>query len=105
MITIDTDVKIEEIHVYSLEDGMKAMFSLRDANNPTTELYLMFYKKQVDYIMKKFHAADLAKIKEKLRIEFLQREKVAIRELRVEIDELRLENSILADQLETEGTE
>ena len=105
MITIDIDVKIEEIHVYPLEDGMKATFELRDADNPSTELFLTLYKKQVDYIMREFHAVDLQKIKEKLRLEFLQREQVAIRGLREELDELRMENSILVDQLETEGEE
>ena len=36
MITIDIDVKIEKIHVYPLEEGMTALFELRDADNPST---------------------------------------------------------------------
>ena len=55
--------------------------------------------------MKKFNEVDLQKVKERLRLEFLQREQVAIRGLREELDELRMENSILVDQLETEEEE
>jgi len=105
MITIDTDVKIEKIHVYPLPDGMKATFELRDASNPSTEFFLTFYKKQVDYIMKRFYEVDLRKVKEKLRLEFLKREQIAIKGLREELDELRMEYSILVDQLETEREE
>lgn len=102
MILIDIDVKIEKINVAPLVNGMSAVFELRDANNLETQLSLTFYKKQVDFIMKKFYEVDLKKIKGSLRLEFLKREQIAIKELRNEIDELRTENSILVDQLETE---
>jgi len=83
-VNIDIDVKIQKIHVYPLPDGMKALFELRDANNPETELFLMFYKKQIDYIMKQFYEVDKEKIRKELTLDFEARES----ELRGKIKQL-----------------
>jgi len=69
-VNIDIDVKIQKIHIYPLPDGMKALFELRDANNPETELFLTFYKKQIDYIMKQFYEVDKEKIRKELTADF-----------------------------------
>lgn len=103
MILIDIDVKVERINVSS--SGQSAIFEFRDTNNIETTLLLQLYKKQIDYIMKKFYEVDRKKLEAELRVEFLRREEIAIKGLREELDELRLEYSILADQLKTERGE
>lgn len=93
MISIDLDVKIEKIHVSPTHSGMNAVFELTDAVDPSTRFYLKFYKKQVDYIMKKFNNVDREKLKAELRLEFLEREKVlrvhVRREIQAELAEAR----------------
>ena len=106
MILIDTDVKVEKITVVPIPGGhWNAVFELTDVKSPETRLILSFYKKQVGYIMQQFYKADRKKMKAELRTEFLKREQVAIKGLRSEIDDLRMENSILVDQLELERKE
>jgi len=87
MITIDIDVKIEEILVSATKSGMVATFDLADAINPKTRLYLKFYKKQIDYIMKKFYEVDREKMRAELRLEFLAREDTLRAEIVKEIQE------------------
>jgi len=81
-VNIDIDVKVEKIHVYPLVDGMKAMFELRDANNPETKLYLMFYKRQIDYIMKQFYEVDKEKIRKELTEDFETKERIFKEEIK-----------------------
>ncbi len=91
MIQIDIDVKIEKIQVQATASGMTAIFELKDANNPDTELFLTFYKKQIDYIMKRFYEVDRAKIKDEIRLEFLARERGMKAKIRQEIEMERAE--------------
>lgn len=86
MITIDIDAKIEEIHVSPSKSGMSATFELLDAVNPEIKLFITFYKKQVDYMMKKFYEVDRDKLREELRLEFLEREDRLRAEIRQEIE-------------------
>jgi len=87
MITIDIDVKIEEILVSATKSGMVASFDLSDAINPKTRLYLKFYKKQIDYLMKQFYKVDREKMRDELRLEFLAREDGLRAEIIKEIQE------------------
>jgi len=100
MIQIDIDVKIENIQVQAIPSGMTAVFELKDANNLDTKLFLTFYRKQVDYIMKQFYEVDREKLKEDLRLEFLKRERVMIKELKERLLNSQMEAALLKNELE-----
>ena len=101
MILIDIDVRFNKLDITST--GM--VFELRDYNNPDTVLILQFYKPAIDYMRREFDRTDRKKIGAELRVEFVKREEVAIKGLREELDELRMEYAIVVDQLETERKE
>jgi len=100
MIQIDIDVKIESIQVQAVPSGMTAIFELKDANNLDTKLFLTFYRKQVDYIMKQFYEVDREKIREGLRLEFLRRERTMIKELKERLLDAQTEATLLKNELE-----
>jgi len=98
MILVDIDVKVEKISVTPLITGMSAVFELKDKNNLDTVLILQFYKRQIDFIMKKFYEVDLKKLKESLRVEFVKREEIVMKELKKRILELEIEVAFYEDQ-------
>jgi len=72
MILIDINVKIEEIEV---EPDLEACtFELKDADNLDTKLRLHFYKKQTDFIIKKFYDADRELMRQEIDAGYLKRE-------------------------------
>jgi len=96
MILIDIDVRFKKIDI----TPTGVVFDLRDANNPDTVLILQFYQAAVDYLKKEFIHADIKKVREEMRLEFVQREQVALKGLREELDTCRIECAILLAELE-----
>ena len=95
MILIDIDARFKGLEI----KPTSVVFDLRDANNPDTQLVLQFYEGQVEFMKNKFYQADLKQMREEIRLEFVKREQLALKELRDERDNLRMECSILTDQL------
>ena len=86
MLTVDLNVKIESIDVKPLSEGASIVMHLSDATSSETRLDLRFYKKQVDYIMKKLNEVDYAKIRNEIREQFVLREGTVREQIREEFN-------------------